>query len=388
MTSLAPPKKESPPGAPALDPTGPQVVLGGADPFNPDIIPSERSLFGPRSAFWAGPEGALYIADTGHHRVVVHQRLPSEDEAPADIVLGQPDFQTEGRNAGRDDATASTMNVPTGICRFGDGVAVADAWNNRVLIWRTPPHTSSQPADIILGQGDPRTQMPNRGLDGPRPDTMHWPFQVLSFEGRFYVADAGNRRLLGWRSLPTESGQPADFVVGQNDLTSRNDNAGGDANPSTLRWPHDLTILDGRLALSDAGNNRVLIWDDLPEAPNAAASVVIGQSDFSKTSHNQGEYWPTATAVSMPYALSAKEGGLLVADTANSRIVGFEPPYAVGMAATRLTGQKDFHTKGDNKNKLPVRDSLCWPYGLQVVGDLAVVSDTGNHRILLWRVAP
>ena len=380
------PVVETPP--PVLAPAGPRVVLGGADPFQPDIVPSPQSLFGPRSAFLAGAEGPLFIADTGHHRVVVHERRPTRDGIAADLVLGQPDFQTEGRNARREDATAATMNVPTGLCRFGDnGLAVADAWNNRVLIWRTMPTASFTPADVILGQSDPTEQRPNRGLAAPRADTMHWPFQVMTHGEQLFVADAGNRRVLCWRALPDSTGQPADFALGQSDLTSRSDNAGGPADARTLRWPHDLTIVDGCLAVSDAGNNRVLVWAGIPDEGYVPAEIVVGQADFTGTDHNRATYWPTAKAVNMPYALSASKQGLLVADTANSRLLGYPTPLVSAMAADRLTGQSHFGAKGDNRNQLPVRDSLCWPYGLHVVDDLAVVSDTGNHRIVLWSLA-
>ena len=381
--------EQTPPAA--LRPEGPSVVLGGADLFEPNIVPSRESLFGPRSAFLVGPKGPLLIADTGHHRVVVHRTLPTTDRQPADFVLGQPDFQTEGRNA-RGEPTPATMNVPTGLCRFGEGIAVADSWNNRVLIWRTMPTASAQPADIILGQSDSAEQRPNRGLDAPTAETMHWPFQVMSHGGRLYVADAGNRRVLVWRTLPEQSSQPADFALGQVDLTSRSDNAGGDADARTLRWPHDLTVCRGpngveQLAVADAGNNRVLVWPDLPDEACAPALVVVGQGDFSGTDHNRAVYWPTAASVNMPYALAAIDGGLLVADTANSRILGYSLPLTSSMAADRLTGQPHFKTKGDNRNKLPQRDSLCWPYGIHAVGDRVVVADTGNHRIALWALA-
>jgi hypothetical protein len=362
------------------------VVLGGADPFNPDIRPHPRSLFGPRSAFLDPDSGRLFVADTGHHRVVVHRRRPTEDEAPAELVLGQPDFETEGRNAGQDDASAATMNVPTGIARFGAGLAVADSWNNRVLIWRELPEHSAQPADIVLGQADFAGQRPNRDLPHPGPDTLHWPFQVLVHDDRLYVADAGNRRILVWRQLPTRSGQPADDVLGQVNLTSRSDNGGGTADARSLRWPHDLTVLDGSLAVSDAGNNRVLIWDGMPTETNQPARLVLGQADFQGTDHNRATYWPTAGALNMPYALTACPDGLLVADTANSRVVGYRHPLALGGSAASLTGQPHFGTKGDNRNRLPERDSLCWPYGIQAVDDWAVISDTGNHRVLLWRI--
>ncbi len=369
---------------PALGARGPEVVLGGTDPFAPDIKPERTSLFGPRSAFLDGPDGPLYIADTGHSRVVVHERCPTEDGRPADLVLGQPDFHSEGANARRADPGLDTMYVPTGICRFGDGIAVADAFNHRVLIWRRRPDGDGQPADLILGQDDPRGQRPNRDLSAPRADTLHWPFAVLVHEDRLYVADAGNRRILVWRSLPERTAQPADFVLGQPDAKSRSDNGGGEATACSLRWPHALTIVEGCLAVADAGNNRVLVWDGLPDETNAAARVVIGQRDFTSTEHNRAVYLPTAASLNMPYALSAADDGLLVADTANSRLLFYPSPLASDMNATRLTGQHHFGLKGDNKNRLPVRDSLCWPYGVQVMHDRAVISDTGNHRVLVW----
>ncbi|MEM7679120.1 MAG: hypothetical protein AAF449_24340, partial [Myxococcota bacterium] len=276
---------------------------------------------------------------------------------------------------------------PTGICRFGEGLAVADAWNNRVLVWTTMPTISSTPADIILGQVEEEGQTPNQGRRAPTGSTMHWPFQVLTHEGRLYVADAGNRRILVWRTLPTVSGQPADFVLGQADLSSRADNAGGPADARTLRWPHDLTIVNGNLAVADAGNNRILVWSGMPDEPYAAAELVVGQGDFSSTDHNRATYWPTDASMNMPYALCASRAGLLVADTANSRLLGFNVPLVHGGAAMRLTGQPHFQTKGDNRNGLPTRDSLCWPYGLNACGSWAVVSDTGNHRVLLWSEA-
>ena len=38
--------------------------------------------------------------------------------------------------------------------------------------------------------------------------------------------------------------------------------------------------------------------------------------------------------------------------------------------------------------RCPSRDSLCWPYGIAVCGDVAAVADSGNNRVLLWRLAP
>jgi hypothetical protein len=56
-------------------------------------------------------------------------------------------------------------------------------------------------------------------------------------------------------------------------------------------------------------------------------------------------------------------------------------------AAFGLVGQPDFLAKGDNRWGRPVRDSLCWPYGVSACGDTLVVADSGNSRVLLWDLA-
>lgn len=375
-----------PPAPELLDGAGPRVILGGSDPLLGPVEPSERSLFGPRGALLVEPDGPLFVADTGHHRMLGWARRPVRDDQPADWVLGQPGFHREGRNA-LGEASALTMNVPCGIARVGDGLAVADSWNNRVLIWDRVPTASGVPADRVLGQADFVGQDTNRGRPEAHANTMHWPFQVLEHEGRLYVADAGNRRVLVWRSLPTENGQPADFVLGQPHLDGRSDNGGHAAGPSSLRWPHDLAILNGDLLVTDAGNNRVLVWDGLPDTNDAPASRVLGQSDFEGVDHNQSSYWPDAACLNMPYAIAAGDGRLVVADTANSRLLGWRAPLESGSAAESLAGQRVFGAKGDNRWGETTRDSLCWPYGLQLIGRTAVVADTGNHRVLLWDLA-
>ncbi|MEM1347231.1 MAG: NHL repeat-containing protein [Myxococcota bacterium] len=384
VASLGASRPEMPPAPGFLASEGPSVVLGGADPLLGPVRPDERTLFGPRGAHLFGANGPLWVADTGHHRLLGWAQRPVEDNQPADFVLGQPDFGREGRNA-LGDASALTMNVPTGINAFGeDGLIVCDAWNNRVLIWFTRPAASHVPADIVLGQADFTGQYPNRERPGATADSMHWPFQAMVHQGRLYVADTGNRRVLVWRTLPTATGQPADFVLGQPALDERSDNGGQDAGPTSMRWPHDLAIFNGNLVVTDAGDNRVLVYDGLPDRTNQPAAIALGQPDFASVDHNQGKYWPDAECMNMPYAVAATSQAILTGDTANSRLLYTEAPLHTGKGASKLAGQPHFATKGDNRWGQVARDSLCWPYGLQVCGDTLVVSDTGNHRILLW----
>jgi hypothetical protein len=90
----------------------------------------------------------------------------------------------------------------------------------------------------------------------------------------------------------------------------------------------------------------------------------------------------------MPYGLAVQDNRLVVADTANSRLIGFDADIlAMGVAATRIAGQRDFTEKGDNRWSRPARDSLCWPYGVAACDGTLVIADSGNNRVLVWEAA-
>jgi DNA-binding beta-propeller fold protein YncE len=341
--SLSPRMREVREALPLLEPRGARVVLGAqvAAPVAP-IVPSASSLFGPRGACLASSAGPLLVCDTGHHRLLIWKAVPGSDGVPADLVIGQPDFSAEGRNARRETG-AATLNVPTGISVSADVLAVADAWNHRVLLWYGMPCRPNQPADVVLGQKDFRSGLANRGEGATRVDTLNWPYGVLIHERCLYVADTGNRRILVWHSLPETNGTPADLVLDEG-----------------MRWPHGIAANEDHLFVADAGSSRLFVWRNL---------VFVG---------GRGE------DINMPYGVTVQHDRVVVADTANSRLLGFD--FATGTPRW-LAGQKTLNDKGDNRWGFAARDSLCWPQGVAACGDTLVVADSGNHRILLWEIA-
>ncbi|WP_233559837.1 NHL repeat-containing protein [Oleomonas cavernae] len=367
------------------------MILGGdpgLDGLAAPIVPGPASLFGPRGACLAGPGGPLFVCDTGHHRVLGWHRAPATDGQPADFVLGQPDFSREGRNA-KGEVTATSLNVPTGIAAADGILAVADAWNHRVLLWFGLPERGGRPADVVLGQADFSGGLINRGSDQAAADTLNWCYGVAIIDGRLLVADTGNRRVLVWDTIPTRNGTPADLVLGQRGPTIRDENAGAGANALGMRWPHGIAMLDGRILVADAGDNRVMVWNHLPRADGVPCDFMLGQADMAGVDHNRAAYYPTAGAMNMPYGLAVLQDRLVVADTASSRLLGFEAGgLAMGAEASRLAGQASFGDKGDNRWGFPARDSLCWPYNVAACENTLVVADSGNNRILLWEAAP
>jgi hypothetical protein len=387
-------KRDPAPAAiPVLDPAGPRVSIGGArgiDNLAIPVKPEAATLFGPRGACLLnggnprdGTTGPLCICDTGHHRVLGWNHAPGEDGVAADWVIGQKDFASEGRN-GRGAPGAATLNVPTGICAVGAGLAVADAWNHRVLLWFSAPSADNVPADIVLGQRDFTCVEPNRGLGAASAQSLFWPYGVHWDGANFWVCDTGNRRVLMWRDLPQDPGRAADLVLGQAEFGRRDENGGGEANACSMRWPHALSIWDGKLCVTDAGNNRIQVWNRCPERHNAPCDSVLGQRDFHSVDHNQSRYWPDAATLHMPYGIAAAGRWCIAADTANSRLIAWRAGAAGGAPACALSGQAEFTAKGDNAWRTPTRRSLSWPYGVSTRAGMAVIADSGNNRVALW----
>jgi hypothetical protein len=365
---------------------GPVAMLGDcrdAQGFPVPVAPSPRTLFGPRGCCLVAENGPLWIADTGHHRLLGWRHCPCADDVPADWVIGQPDFCSEGRNA-KTEPGPTTLNVPTGITVCGDGLAVADAWNHRVLIWRQLPQNSHCPPDLVLGQPDFENVAINRGRSTSRADTLYWPSGVSAWGEALVVADTGNRRVLIWVKPPERNGQPADLVLGQTGFDGRDENAGGEPTGMSMRWPHAITRWGGALCVADAGNNRIMIWGRMPLESGAECQWILGQTDTAHVDHNGGHYWPQAGTLNMPYGMAALGDWLVVADTANSRLFGWhKQDLATAAKARALAAQPNFERKGDNQWAFPSRDTLCWPYGLSICEGLLAVADSGNNRVMI-----
>lgn len=353
------------------------------------VTPAADTLFAPRGACVLPDDGSLWVADSGHHRLLGWERLPERDGRPADFLFGQSDWDREDRDAGQRLGAECSLNLPVGVAPAAGGLALADAWNHRVLIWRHPPRGRNVAPDLVLGQADFTGRGLNRDRGRPAADTLYWPFTVHWDGECLYVADTGNRRILGWIGMPAGNGQPADFVLGQHGFECRDENAGGAPGPFGMRWPHSVCTWDGRLCVADAGSSRIMVWDGLPRETGCTAKVFLGQADALASGHNGGRLAPDARVVNMPYAISAAGDWLVAADTANSRLLAWHrDDLADGAAARGLFGQPDFAARGENRWLAPGADTLCWPYAVQADGGRLVVTDTGNHRVLLLDAMP
>lgn len=81
---------------------------------------------------------------------------------------------------------------------------------------------------------------------------------------------------------------PASVVIGQSNFSGGASNQGGSAGANTVYTPDGIATDGKSLFISEQNNHRVVKFSTLPNQNNAAADVVIGQTNFSGGSSNQG----------------------------------------------------------------------------------------------------
>lgn len=288
----------------------------------------------------------LAVADTNNNRVLIWKSIPSTINSPADLVVGQADF-THGSGS----TTQSTLLGPQGIWIQGGKLFVADANNNRVLIWNSIPAANGQPADIVLGQSSFTSGAVPSGCNATNitktaaPNQLCDPVSVTSDGVHLFVSDLGFNRVLIWNHIPTSNDQPADVVVGQPDLngaTANSDAVCGSLAPAfpngpcvgNLNLPRSALSDGTRLFIADGGNDRVLVFNSIPTANGAPADAVLGQPDFRKDIVTSLTSSIASTAIDntgsvdtipAPQSLAFDGVNLYVSDPYNRRVLVFTP---------------------------------------------------------------
>ncbi len=327
------------------------VVLGQPDFVSNTFAISQTGLRLPTAVATDGR--ILAVADTGNNRVMIWKSIPTTINQPADLELGQPDFNTVLQGA-QQVVDNKSLRSPQGVWIQNGKLFVADTQNHRVLIWNSIPTQNRQPADLVLGQ--PNFNVANqpdlvKQTTDAAPNTLLNPVSVSSDGIRLYVADLGNNRVLIWNTIPTTNQAPADVALGQKDLDTGIENdvtelcasTGTDPTTGALTYPPAcnktmdfprFALSDGtRLFVADGGNDRVLIYNTIPtQNGGVAADVILGQIDdvsdkvtsFTDIFHPLLEQ-SAADVTPTPTGLAWDGTNLYVTDASNRRILVFTP---------------------------------------------------------------
>ncbi len=374
----------------------------------------------------------LYVADSSrigaspaNHRIVIYDGISSFVPRPevqpqqgprcpacvgvGSVVLGQPNFEVEAAKMFPSKVAATTMRLATAVASDGKILAVADTDFNRVLIWRNLPTSNGQAADIVIGQ---------ESLDKLRPiatnnKSLRGPQGVWVQDGRLFIADTQNHRVLIWNRIPTSNDQAADVVLGQPNFTTVPQvdisRVSVDPKQNNLLNPVSVSSDGRRLFVSDLGHNRVMIWNTIPTSNQAPADLVLGQPDFvsavannvSKLCASNGKATDgTATypgrcgaTINFPrYALSDGRR-LFVADGGNDRVLVYNTiPTTNGAAADAVLGQRsdtlNLTSDGAFPNFVSAADVIRTPTSLAWDGANLYIADPYNRRVLVYTAAP
>ncbi|PJA15529.1 hypothetical protein CO112_03570 [Candidatus Dojkabacteria bacterium CG_4_9_14_3_um_filter_150_Dojkabacteria_WS6_41_13] len=342
---------------------------------------SANSIYTPTNNYYDGQH--LFVADVDNNRVLIFNSLPTSNNAPADVVIGQPSFTSNTANNGG--ISAQSLNKPFSVYSDGTKVFVADMSNHRVLIYNTIPTSNFAAADVVLGQPNFTSNTANNG--GRSASSLSSPYVVAVKDDHLFIADMGNHRVLIMNSVPTVNQTPANVVIGQPNMTSGTANNGG-ISASSLSAPKGITFNGNQLLLSDSTNSRVLIYNAVPTSDFTAANVVIGQPDFVSATGNNGGI--SAQSLYRPYGISVSDGKLAVTDVFNSRILLFNSvPSDNFTAADVVIGQNDFSSTGAgggvSANSLSADNGHT---SSVVINGNLVVSDENNQRILIFDGIP
>lgn len=352
----------------------------GENVSNPFVFkgPHSKPLLAPRGVFLT--EKVFAICDTGQNRVLIWLKPEEGYEREPDVILGQIDEVSTSRNQG-EEASASTLLYPTSFWSDGNQVIVADAWNHRVLIWKTFPVSNGVAADIVLGQPDFKSNLPNvKGMGKePSSNSLNWPYGIFCDGEKLWIADTGNRRILVFTSIPTESYQGADYVLGKQSFTER------DYNSDDPVWPYSVKISDrGEMIVSDTQFYRVLYWKNWEEAMAGKAQIIFGQQDLEQSGQNQFMLKPNRRCLNWVYDSCFYKEGVIINDTGNSRLLFFKSIPAVNNAeATLVIGRPDFNTSSEySETLMGTENAIYWPFSIGVWNEKLVIADTGNHRVI------
>ncbi len=259
-----------------------------------------------------------------------------------------------------------------------------DRLNNRVLIFNKVPTSNSAVPDVVVGQSDFNQGLVNAGRASASSLGLYRPTQLsVCDDGKLMISDSGNNRILVFNKIPTSNGTSADLVIGQPDLTSTEPGLAA----NRLHFPYGAHCIDNKLFVIDRFNHRILIFNSFPTENGASADLVNGQNTM-----DEGLESCSATGLSGPYDILLVGEKLFVADGNHHRILVYPTiPKENGATAERVIGQPDFISCLANRgsldsegNSLASASSLYLPNSLAVKENLLSVVDFENRRLLFF----
>jgi hypothetical protein len=143
-----------------------------------------------------GPKGEMAITDTQYYRVLLWMDWRTAFNQKADVIIGQENFAGNGQNQFGWFPQANSLNWCYDTCFYKNGLWVADTGNSRILWFENVPNENNASANNLLGQDNFNTGSENKNTIWTTEGSLYWPFQVSIENKIMAVADTGNHRVV------------------------------------------------------------------------------------------------------------------------------------------------------------------------------------------------
>lgn len=304
------------------------------------VKPAERTaLFFPGKVLADAPGNRLFIADSTHHRVVI-------------TTLGGKKIAVAGTGEDglRDGAfDQAKFSDPQGMTLIGETLYVADRKNHAIRALDLKKRT----VKTVAGTGEQDRRV--RFTGGPALKVgLNSPWDLLTFNGRIYIAMAGDHQI--WIFSPKNG------TIGPFAGTGLEEIVDGPLNRCAFAQPSGLATDGKSLFVADSETSSIRT---LPLSGKGFVASIVGEGLFEYGDRNGvGK----EARLQHPLAVVYRDGLLYVADTYNHKIKVIDPKTR---SCTTFTGRGEDWTGR-------VFDE---PGGLSLAGDKLYVADTNNHRI-------
>lgn len=194
--------------------------------------------------------------------------------------------------------------------------------------------------------------------------------------------------MLIWNTFPTSNGQAADVVIGRDAFgLGYGDAVAIPPTASSMSGPTDVYFDGMRLFVSDTNNHRVMVWNGIPTTNGQAADYFVGQGSGTSGATNASGGGPNASGLNSPSGVVVASGSLFVSDSLNHRVLVFTPvPSASGAAAAAVLGQADFTT--NDLAASPSATRISRPRDLIVADGKLFVVDNAWNRVTRYDLLP
>ncbi len=194
-----------------------QSTMSGSSPNQGGVV-GANTLSGPYGVYSDGTR--LFITDGSNNRVLIYNSIPTVNNALADVVVGQSTMSSGAANqCVCTTITANGFFFPRAVYSDGPKLYISDCQNSRVLIYNSIPAVNNAPADMVIGQPNMLTGTANQG-GGVGASTLFYPWGVYSDGTRLYVEDGANNRVLIYNNytptitpIPTVTATPIPVSV-------------------------------------------------------------------------------------------------------------------------------------------------------------------------------